>query len=172
VGRLPACRTLEVMTTMTIKNKELHKLYLIIGFVMSLVILLISQTVSNWFYLGFPIVIAIMSNTSGVQFDFKNKMYRKYKHFCFWTRGEWKSIGNNKELVVLVKHGVQTTAGTMMTASLKTKGGFSELYLMDESHLRRFFIDSSEDHNSVELLANKLGELLEIEVKPYRPRKT
>lgn len=159
------------MTTITIRNKELHKLYIIIGIILSLINLLFSLAVSNWFYLSFLFVGAIMSNTTGVQFDIKNKLYRKYKHFCCWTRGEWKSIGENKELVILVKHGVQTTTGTMMTGSLKTKGGFSELYLMDESHLRRLFIASSENHKSIELLSNKLSQLLEIEINPYKPKK-
>lgn len=168
---MPSAEPLEVMTTMTIRNKELHKLYIIIGIIMTLVILFFSQAVSKWFYIGYLFVVAIMSNTTGVEFDIKNKLYRKYKHFCFWTSGEWKAIGENKELVILVKHGVQSTTGTMMTGSLKTKGGFSELYLMDESHLRRFFIASSENHKSIELLSNKLSQLLEIEIKPYRPKK-
>jgi len=159
------------MKTVTIRNRELHRLYIIVGILLSLIILLFSQAVSNWFYLGILIVAVIVTNTSGVQFDPVNRKYRKYKHLCLYTWGEWKDIGANKNLVVLVKHGVQTTTGTMMTASLKTKGGFSELYLMDESHSRRFFISSSESHKTIDSLAINLSDLLKIELKPYNPRR-
>jgi hypothetical protein len=156
---------------MKIINKELQKLNMIISIILLLVFVILTQTISYWFCFGFLSVEAILTSSTGVEFDVETKRYRKYSHFCFWTRGEWKNIGENKELVVLVKSGIQTTSGTMMTGSMETKLGFSELYLMDESHLRRFYIDSSENHASIEKLASELSGLLKLEIKPYQPRR-
>lgn len=156
---------------MIIINKELQKLYIIISIILLLVFVILTQTISYWFNIGFLFVVAILTSSTGVEFDVETNRYRKYSHFCFWTRGEWKNIGENKELVILVKSGIQTTSGTMMTGSMETKLGFSELYLMDESHLRRFYIDSAENHASIEKLASKLSGLLKLEIKPYQPRR-
>jgi hypothetical protein len=156
---------------MKIINKELQKLNIISGIILSIGCLLLTLLLSYWFNIGFLLIVAILTSSKGVEFDIETKRYRKYAHFCFWTRGEWKNIGEKKELVILVKSGVQTTSGTMMTGSLETKLGFSELYLMDESHLRRFFIDSSENHASIEKLASELSGLLRLEIMPYQPRR-
>jgi hypothetical protein len=156
---------------MKIRNKELQKLYTISGIFLSIGCLLLTLLVSYWFNIGLLLVVAILTSSTGVEFDIETKRYRKYTHFSFWTSGEWKNIGENKELVILVKSGIQTTSGTMMTGSLETKLGFSELYLMDESHLRRFFIDSSENHTSIEKLAGELSGLLKLEINPYQPRR-
>jgi hypothetical protein len=158
------------MKIMTIRNRELHRLFIVVGVLLALVTLLFSPIIGNWVYLGIPLGLVVISNTTGVQFDLGNRKYRKYSHICFWTRGEWKDIGSNKNLVILVKHGVKSTTGTLMTNTLKIKGGFSELYLMDETHIRRFFIDSSENHEAIETLALKLSESLNTEIKPYTPK--
>lgn len=155
---------------MTIINRELHKLNIIIGVLLLPVVLVLALSMGDLYYLGLLVVLAVVTKTAGVQFDAKNRRYRKYTHFCGWTRGQWKNIGEKKELVILVKHGKQTTLGTMSTGEWITEGGFSELYLMDEHHLRRFFIDASENHESIELKAHKLSQLLDIEVKPFWPR--
>ena len=155
---------------MTIRNKELHRLQLIIGVMLSIIVFVCAQAVSPWYYFGFILVVLVVTKTAGVQFDATNNRYRKYVHFCFMTGGTWKAIGENKVLVILVKHGVQTTQGTMMAGSLKTKGGFSELYLMDESHGRRFFIDASENHERLELRAKELSVLTGLNIEPYHPR--
>lgn len=158
------------MSVITIRNKELHRLFIVVGVLLMLVLLLFSQ-INSWVYLCIPFVLMVVSNTSGVQFDADNRKYRMYKHFLFWTRGEWKDLGDNKNLVVLVKHGTKSTTGTLMTNTLKIKGGFSELYLMDETHTRRFFIDSSENHDAIESLAKELCEGLKVDLKPFNPKK-
>jgi hypothetical protein len=157
------------MNIITIRNKELHRLYIVVGILLLFVVLLFSQ-INSWIYLSIPFIWMIISNTSGVQFDSENRKYRRYKHFLFWTRGEWKDLGNNKNLVVLVKHGTKSTTGTLMTHTLKIKGGFSELYLMDETHTRRFFIDSSENHEAIESSAKELSESLNVEMKSFNPK--
>jgi len=154
---------------MKIRNKELHRLFIIAAILFALMSVFFTIAVSSWFYVGLPLAMVIMGNSSGVQFDIDERRYRNYKRFCFWTYGEWKNIGENKNLVVLVKHGVQTTAGTMLTGSLETKGGFSELYLMDGSHINRFFIDSSGNHKKIDLLAIELSQLLNVQIKTYNP---
>ena len=88
---------------MKIINKELQKLYTISGIFLSILCLFLTLFVSFWFNIGFLLVVAILTSSTGVEFDVDTKRYRKYAHFCFWTRGEWKNIGENKELVILVK---------------------------------------------------------------------
>lgn len=66
---------------------------------------------------------------------------------------------------------MKSATGTLLTANLKVKGGFSELYFMDKNHRQRFFIDSSEKNDYIDLLAKELGFLLKIEIQPYSPKK-
>ena len=155
---------------MIIRNKELYRLNIILGIVLSIFILLVSVGFSEWFLIGFIFVAVILGKTKGVQFDFENRKYRKYSRFFIWRTGVWKEVGKNVDLVLLVKHGVKSTSGTMLTSSLKVRGGFSELYFMDKSHTQRFFIDSSENHEYIETLTNGLNSELKIKIEMFNPR--
>jgi|SRR5690554_828609 len=155
---------------MTIRNKELYRLNIIIGIVLSILVLLFSMGFSGWFSIGFILVAIILGKTKGVQFDIKNRRYRKYSQLFMRKTGTWKEIENNIDLVILMKHGVKSTTGTMLTSTLKVKGNFSELYLMDKSHTQRFFIDSSENHDYIKSLAYELSSLLNIKIESFNPK--
>ncbi|PWH85084.1 hypothetical protein [Brumimicrobium oceani] len=155
---------------MTIRNKELFRLNIILGIVLLILILLFSLGFSAWFSIGFVFVSIIWGKSKGVEFDFKNRKYRKYSQLFIWKTGDWKEITDKIDLVILVKHGVKSTSGTMLTSSLKIKGGFSELYFMDESHTQRFYIASSENHEYIESLADDLSSRLMIPIAAYKPR--
>lgn len=155
---------------MTIRNKELSRLNIIMGIVLLILILLFSVGFSTWFSIGFVLVSIIWGKSKGVEFDFKKRKYRKYSQLFIWKTGVWKEITDKIDLVILVKHGVKSASGTMLTSSLKIKGGFSELYFMDESHTQRFFIDSSGNPEYIEKLSDELSSKLNIQIKSYSPK--
>jgi hypothetical protein len=151
-------------------NKELYKLSLLIAVFVALASLFFAKVVDPSYCFGLILSLLVLTYSQGVEFDPVNKRYRNYKSFLFMRKGVWKEIGENKELVVLVKHGTKSTTGTMMTASLKIKGGFSELYLMNATHTNRFFIDSSENHEQIDHRAFVLSQQLGLPIRPFSPR--
>lgn len=155
---------------MTIRNKELYRLNIILGIVLSVLVFLFSMGFSGWFSIGFILVAIVLGKTKGVEFDIKNRKYRKYSQLFMRRTGTWKEIEDKIDLVILVKHGVKSTTGTMLTSTLKVKGNFSELYLMDKSYTQRFFIDSSENHDYIKSLAHELSSLLSIKVESFNPK--
>ena len=50
----------------------------------------------------------------------------------------------------------------MAVATVKRRGGFSELYLMDSNHIRRFFIDSLGNHGKIDTKAKLLSDKVEL----------
>lgn len=155
---------------MTIRNKELYRLNIIIGIVLSILVLLFSMGFSAWFSIGFVLMSIIWGKSKVVEFDFKNRKYCKYSQLFIWKTGVWKEITDKIDQVILVKHGVKSTSGTMLTSTLTVKGGFSELYFMDESHTQRFYISSSENHEYIESLADDLSSRLKNPIAAFKPR--
>ena len=168
-AKLPSAEPLSRMK-ITFRNKELHRLNIMVGIMLALIFTFFAFSFHPWMFSGLILSFIVGSKNAGVEFDSENNTYRKYDEILFSRKGTWKSIGKNKDLVILVKHGVQTTIGTMAVATVKRKGGFSELYLMDSSHIHRFFIDSSENHGKIERKAKMLSDKMGLTVKPYRPK--
>ncbi len=151
-------------------NKELYKLNILIAVFIFLAALFFGIVVHPAYLVLTLLAFVVLTFYQGVEFNPSTKQYRNYKSFLFKRLGEWKDLGEDNELVVLVKHGVKSTTGTMMTASLKTKGGFSELYLMNSNHTRRFFVDSSENHDQIDKRALALSKQLGLPVRPFSPK--
>ena len=64
---------------MTIINRELIKLNIIIGIILTPIVIVIALSAGDVYYLGFLLVLAIVTKTSGVQFDAKNNGWNTKK---------------------------------------------------------------------------------------------
>lgn len=157
------------MQYITIRNREIYKLQIIASSVVALFIFFLS-VYSLWGLFGFLLVILLLTRTTGVELDVKNKKFRKYTSFLNTRKGYWKPIKEGMHLVIMIKRGVKTTTGTLATSSLKTKGGFSELYLMNATQTYRFYINSSENHEMIENQAKELSKRLGVTIEKYNPR--
>jgi|GEM_PF-2200178 len=159
------------MQVITVRNKEVHKIYILLGVFLILVTFLFLNLAGPWILLLIPIACVLATNTSGVQFDVNSRQYRKYKHFMFRTVGEWKNLSPNLELVILSKIGSKVTSGTRLTGTLETKGNFYELYLMDSNHLKRFFISSSTNKKEITAITQNIHNKLDIPISSYNPNR-
>lgn len=157
------------MEVITVKNDELALLNRIIAICVAFFSLFLGTLVSFWFFAGFLLVILVIRRSSGVQFDVTNRKYRKFENLGLWTQGQWKELGTTKNFVVLVKHGVKTTYSIDRNDDYQASGYYCELYLMDDRHINRLFVDSSGDHEEIEKLAISLSQRLEVDLKPYQP---
>lgn len=161
----------KVMKTITIKNKEVQNLNRVISAVLLLVTFILMNLLSVWSVFGLLVVFIVLTKQTGVQFNIDNRRYRNFSKLLFSYNGEWKELKNNKRFVILKKHGSKKTLGTMATSSYETKGSFSELYLMDISHTRRFYVDSSTSTSEIKALAKKLSEQLAVSIEVFNPKK-
>ena len=160
---------------MLIKDKESYRLSILSAIVVLLTIPFLLAVVEIVFF-KIMIVLSvaaigyvILSKSSGLELDFSMKRYRKYNKFLRKTKGEWRDLSKFPNIVVLSKTGSKTASGTLMTSSLKVLQGFYELYLMDENHLKRLFILSTDDFNVLQRKITTLKLKLNIPEVPYNP---
>lgn len=158
------------MKNISIRNKELQRLNTIIGMLLAMLTLLFCALS---IYFGFMLLIAfvIMSKATGVEIDFETSRYRSYKSIIGRRTGEWKTIPENAELIVITKQGAQSTTGTNGTSDLKTKAQFYELYLMDKTHQNRFYLYSTENKKSMDILVQVITENSNLTLGVYSPKK-
>lgn len=162
------------MSRLSIGNNELLKLS-ILSFVAALVPgFLLGLTMHPAFYALCLPAFVLLTVRSGVELDFEQQHYRKFKSFLGSVSGEWKSYHSEHELVLLKKRGSKTqvrgAGGSrhVIVDELVT-GYFYELYIMNPSHTQRLFLFSSEDHGKMQSLISKITEHSTLRLVPYNP---
>lgn len=154
--------------TITIPNRELFRINLVIAIIVGL--LLLFFTIITYFVLfGFIPIALILTKTTGAEIDPNRMRYRKYSSLLWFKHGKWKRIPLGASLVILTKHGVKSTKGTMLGGEYRAPGVFHELYLMSRSHRSRFYLDSSSNTKRIKRLANDISEKCEVPIQRYNP---
>ncbi len=106
---------------------------------------------------------------SGIELDFEAQRIRNYHRNFFKRKGKWIALSQYKNIVVIKKSGTKSTAGTIMTSTLATKGELYQLYLMDESHTDRFYLHYSQNRDKLEGLINQIAWNTPLTESDYMP---
>ncbi len=162
------------MSRLSIKNNELLKLS-ILSFIAALAPgLLLGYTKHPAFYALCLPAFVILTIRSGVELDFEQLRYRKFKSFLGKISGEWKTFHPENELVLLKKRGSKTQVrgaggNRHVLVDETVTGVFYELYIMDPSHTQRLFLSSSEDNIKMQALIQQITEHSSLRLASYNP---
>lgn len=157
------------MSNITVRNKELYKINLIVGISILVISLILASGTSLFFLFGMIITAIALSLYNGVEINSNKHEYRNFKSYFGIRKGKWNKIPNGASLVILSKHGKQTASGGRGAQEINRTTVYYELYLMNENHRNRFFIHNSEEKIEIETLARKISEQSKIEIKKYSP---
>lgn len=152
----------------TIPNRELFRINLVIAVIVSLLLILFS-IMTHFVLFGFIPIFLILTKTTGAEIDPKRMRYRKYNSLLWLKHGKWKRIPLGASLVILTKHGSKTTKGSIIGGEYRAQGIFHELYLMSRSHRSRFYLDSGSNPKRIKRLANDISEKCEVPIQRYNP---
>ena len=120
------------MTTLSITNNDLFRLAL--AGAISLVVASLFIGASHPLGYGVSLLaLLVLTINSGVELDFEQLKYRKFKSVLGIKSGEWKSYNPQHQLVLLSKHGAKTMVNQRLISELSIEDYFYELYIMDPS---------------------------------------
>lgn len=141
--------------TLVLPSSDYRKLILIMIVVLVFFTCFFVQMFPWTLLLLSPIPFLVLQE-SGIELDFEAQRIRNYHRNFFKRKGKWIALSQYKNIVVIKKSGTKSTAGTIMTSTLATKGELYQLYLMDESHTDRFYLHYSQNRGKLEGLINQI----------------
>jgi hypothetical protein len=158
------------MKTLSITNNDLFRLSMAGAIALALASLFIgaSHPLGYGVALLAPLVLTI---NSGVELDFEQLKYRKFKSVLGIKSGEWKSYNPAHQLVLLSKHGAKTMVNQRLISEIAIEDYFYELYIMDPSHLKRLYLYSTKKKEKVDSIIRQITESSTLKLTAYNPAK-
>lgn len=158
------------MKTLSLNYADVFRFQLAVSSAVFAATIVLGATFGPAFYLVGLLIPVILTIRQGIEFDFTNAAYRKYKGFLSWKSGDWKPYASTNQLVILSKSGHHPTGNNPDRYYNERKQIF-ELYVMDATHLKKLYITTFDDLHEARKMSAKISELSGLSEAVYNPRR-
>jgi hypothetical protein len=140
-----------------------------IGFL--ILIAVVSFPTENPLIISSVILIAalVLGFSYGIQLDDQNGTFRQFKSFLGFKYGPWQSLRDFDSIYILKRTIRSSSNAGFLVATSSTANEQFELYISDNSQLKRILIKTFKSEDGAKALAKRFEEKFKLKLTVYQP---